>query len=119
MPIALSFSLASRMILRPEPPSWPCSGCTRPTGEWKCRSKSFLRTSMNMISSDSVMTNHRNKLLSNIADSRWRDLVDGEFQRNHRTAKERFRSSAEPGSTRILETAVTHFENFMYAAELV
>ena len=34
------------MILRPEPPSSPCSGCTRSTGEWKCCSKSFLRTSM-------------------------------------------------------------------------
>src|SRR5712691_5598320 len=95
MPIALSFSLASRMILRPEPPSSPCSGCIRPTGEWKCCSKSLLRTSMNTISSDPVLTNHRNELFSSIADSQSRDLVDGEFQRNHRTAKERFHSQPE------------------------
>src|SRR5208282_288129 len=46
MPIALICLLERRMILRPEPPSWPCSGCTRSTGEWKCCSKSLLRTSM-------------------------------------------------------------------------
>jgi len=48
VPTALILSPESRTILRPEPPSWPCSGCTRSTGEWKCRSNSVLRTSMNM-----------------------------------------------------------------------
>src|SRR5438876_487744 len=41
MPMALSLSPASRIMLRPEPPSWPCSGWTRATGEWKCCSMSW------------------------------------------------------------------------------
>src|ERR1039457_6380581 len=46
MPTTLIFSLASRMILGPGPPNCPCNGCTRSTGEWKCCSKRFFRTSM-------------------------------------------------------------------------
>ena len=46
---ALTCPPASRTMMRPEPPSWPCSGCTRSAGEWKCCSKSSLRTSMDMI----------------------------------------------------------------------
>src|SRR5207302_895763 len=30
MPMALSLSPPSRIMLRPEPPSWPCNGCSRP-----------------------------------------------------------------------------------------
>src|SRR3984957_1453749 len=54
IPIALCFSLDNRMILRPDPPSWPLRGCTCSTRVWKCCSKSCLRTSMNMVSSDPV-----------------------------------------------------------------
>src|SRR6266566_2079831 len=79
MPMALSFSRASRMILRPEPPSSPCSGWMRSGDAWKCSSKSFLRTSMDAISSHSVLANRRNYLLFNIADSPECDLVDGEL----------------------------------------
>src|ERR1700675_1009653 len=53
MPIALDRSLERRMILRPEPPSSPCSGCTRVAGEWKCSSNSLLRTSIEEFSSNS------------------------------------------------------------------
>src|SRR5713226_7818091 len=45
MPMARSVALARRMILRPEPPSSPCSGWICSGGAWKCCSKSFLRTS--------------------------------------------------------------------------
>src|SRR5438552_874309 len=61
MPMALSFSRASRMILRPEPPSSPCSGWMRSGEAWKCSSKSFLRTSMNAISSHSVLMNREDR----------------------------------------------------------
>src|SRR5258705_11174662 len=50
MPIALNLSLERRMILRPEPPRWPCSGCVRSAGELKCSSKSLLRMSMALLS---------------------------------------------------------------------
>src|ERR1700728_5433566 len=46
MPMALTSPAASRMILRPEPPSCPCTGCIRSTGEGKCCSKRFFRRSI-------------------------------------------------------------------------
>jgi hypothetical protein len=39
------------MILRPDPPNWPCSGSKYTTGEWKCCSKSLFRISMDVLSS--------------------------------------------------------------------
>jgi hypothetical protein len=70
---------------------------------------------MNMISSDPVLTTHRNQRFSSIANCRSRDLVGSEFQRNHRTAKKCFRSHTDQVD-RILETAIAHFENLMYGA---
>src|ERR1035441_4780529 len=49
MPMALVFSPASRTILRPEPPSCPCNGCTCVTGAWKCCSKRWLRMFMKCV----------------------------------------------------------------------
>src|SRR6266850_4375954 len=34
------------MMFRPDPPSCPCSGCTRSAEEWKCCSKSAFKTSI-------------------------------------------------------------------------
>lgn len=45
MPIAFCRPEDSRIMLRPEPPSSPCTDCTCSTGAPKCRSKSRLRTS--------------------------------------------------------------------------
>src|SRR5271157_5301534 len=48
-------------MFRPEPPSWPCSGCTRATGERKCRSKSLSRTSLDVVSIEHQDTIERGK----------------------------------------------------------
>src|SRR6476661_2031809 len=46
--MALCSPAASRTITRPEPPNWPCNGCTRSGGAWKRCSNSPFRTSMDM-----------------------------------------------------------------------
>src|SRR4030095_14395657 len=54
MPIAFCCPPVSRMILRPDPPSSPCSCTTRSTGAWKCCSNRFLRTSIKVSFGDSA-----------------------------------------------------------------
>src|ERR1017187_1195339 len=46
IPMALDPLPDKRTMVRPEPPSWPCSGCTCSAGSWKCCSKSPIRTFM-------------------------------------------------------------------------
>src|SRR5216684_3563974 len=78
MPMARSFRLASRMILRPEPPSSPCSGWIRSGAAWKCCSKRFLRTSIRLTSAILGRRIAGTNSFS-IADWPGRDLIDGEL----------------------------------------
>src|SRR6516165_10062838 len=48
MPTALVPLLFKRIILRPDPPRSPWSGCTLSTGRRKCSSKRRFRMSMNL-----------------------------------------------------------------------
>src|SRR5579864_2987653 len=53
MPIALWLAVDSRTMTRPEPPSWPCNGCTRSGAARKRCSKRSLRMSIDMVEADS------------------------------------------------------------------
>src|ERR1700680_2161133 len=67
--MALAFAFERRMILRPEPPSSPCTGWTRSAGEGKCCSNSFLRTSMNLVSKSFAWVEAQESPFSMIEDS--------------------------------------------------